>query len=183
MNLDVSFYSNISLNFWVENKNENSFSSTLPHLTWEQFSKIWNKTTHFQEEKRLNTSETPTLGVKVQPLANRKHLRWIRKTELWKISRRICSGLLQQVTAALPRLSGFFPDLSSPWSLPEVAQIPNGFILQLRAKQRVGLGQDGYQPTVWRQRGRGGWSINGWSVQACSTQDQHLPSWPQAQTV
>lgn len=33
---------------------------------------------------------------------------------------------------------------SSPASLPEVAQIPDGFILQLRAKQRVGLGQYGY---------------------------------------
>lgn len=35
----------------------------------------------------------------------------------------------------------------SPHLLPEVAKIPYGFILQLRAEQRVGLGQDGYQPT------------------------------------
>lgn len=33
-----------------------------------------------------------------------------------------------------------------PCLLPEVAQIPYGFILQLRAEQRVGLGQNGYQP-------------------------------------
>lgn len=38
--------------------------------------------------------------------------------------------------------SSVFP--SSPASFPEVAQIPDGFVLQLRAKQRVGLGQDGY---------------------------------------
>lgn len=29
---------------------------------------------------------------------------------------------------------------------PEVAQVPYSFILELGAKQRVGLGQDGYQP-------------------------------------
>lgn len=36
---------------------------------------------------------------------------------------------------------------NSPCLLPEVAQIPYSFIFQLRAKQRVGLGQNGYQPT------------------------------------
>lgn len=36
--------------------------------------------------------------------------------------------------------------MNSPCLLPEVAQIPNSFILELRAKQRVGLGQNRYQP-------------------------------------
>lgn len=39
-------------------------------------------------------------------------------------------------------------EANSPWLLPEVAQIPNGFIPELRAEQRVGLRQDGYQPTA-----------------------------------
>lgn len=34
----------------------------------------------------------------------------------------------------------------SPCLLPEVAQIPYSFILELRPEQRVGLGQNGYQP-------------------------------------
>lgn len=38
--------------------------------------------------------------------------------------------------------------------LPEVAQIPYGFILQLRAKQWVGLGQNGYQPTRSKDKDR-----------------------------
>lgn len=34
----------------------------------------------------------------------------------------------------------------SPCLLPEVAQVPYSFILQLRAEQRVGLRQNRYQP-------------------------------------
>lgn len=30
--------------------------------------------------------------------------------------------------------------------LPVVPQVPDGFVLQLRSKQRVGLSQDGHQP-------------------------------------
>lgn len=33
--------------------------------------------------------------------------------------------------------------------LPEVAQVPDGLVLQLRPKERVGLGQDGNQPAEW----------------------------------
>ena len=36
--------------------------------------------------------------------------------------------------------------------LPEVAQVPYSFILQLRAKQRVSLSQDGYQPAAYKER-------------------------------
>lgn len=44
---------------------------------------------------------------------------------------------------------------NSPGLLPEVAQVPYGLILQLRAEQRVGLGQNGDEPTGWRERGGG----------------------------
>lgn len=43
---------------------------------------------------------------------------------------------------------------TSPCLLPEVAQVPYSFILQLRAEKRVGLGQNRYQPTEETERER-----------------------------